>query len=423
MKYSFEKKIVSKSTNTMYVYQVIEKTRKNKSEAFSFGTSVAAPMVYQYVEWVLESATKNGIDLLLFVMRDGYILKAVADVIIRHRGLNIQTKYIFGSRVAWRYPELTLDKLRRLNIWDQSNWIFRDPAYAYVPLNRLGFSKSEISRMFGNEFCSMELKTFEEFKRMIGICLKSEEFCHLFENKVQEAGELLIQYLVQELPVDQKVALVDTNSTGKTQADLEAFLKKHDIRNLSLRFFYHTYLATSADPQKQFVFNNSIDTSTRLPEALLRAPYNQCYGYRRNEDGVIVPVFCDGEMNSWSNQFDYDAYLQGIVSFTENIEKECKNLPVSITEYADILFEVVNLKRMSKDVIKIMGTMPFNPDMDGHETNDFYPKLRFSALLHPFRELIYYPKASFYLAGMMGRVLYRVLYGMVELKRAIRNRK
>ena len=365
MKYSFEKELETQSADTLRVYRIIEKIRMDKTEAFSFGASIAAPMIYQYVEWILKSAVKDGIEVLLFVMRDGYILKFVADEIIRQRGLNIQTKYIFGSRVAWRYPELTLDKLYGLNVWEQSNWIFRDPAYAYVPLNRLGFSKAEVSSMFGEELCNTKLKTFAEFRHMLNSCMGNRAFCLSLERKIQDAGVLLFRYLEQELPVDQKFALVDTNSTGKSQADLEEVLKKHNAKISSLRFFYHTYLAAQSCPQKQFIFNSADDKSIRIPEALLRAPYNQCYGYSRNENGTIVPFFCEGEKNSWKNIFDYDSYLQGIFSFTECLEEARKNVPINIAEYANTLFEVVNLKRESKDVIEALAVIPFNLDMDG----------------------------------------------------------
>lgn len=106
-RYQFEKKISSLDNDSKLLYGIISETRqKSNGTAYDLGASFAGPMVYQYVEWVLAKAEKRRINQLYFVLRDGYILKKVADIIIKERGLNIKTDYLFGSRVAWRFPEI-----------------------------------------------------------------------------------------------------------------------------------------------------------------------------------------------------------------------------------------------------------------------------------------------------------------------------
>lgn len=73
-----------------------------KNEKERIGCRIGAPILLAYVEWLLERAGQLGLDRLFFVARDGYILKKLADLLIRQRGLLLTTHYLYGSRRAWR---------------------------------------------------------------------------------------------------------------------------------------------------------------------------------------------------------------------------------------------------------------------------------------------------------------------------------
>ena len=411
-KYDFEKKIDIKDKNLLDVYGLITEAEAfSNGDAYDLGASVVAPMVYQYVDWVLKQAVEKKIATLYFVLRDGYILKQVADVIIVKKDLPIRTEYIFGSRVAWRFPEITVGRLKSLSVWEKSNWIFRDPAIAYVPLERLGFSKQQVDKLFGVEFGKKELHSFAEFKKILDECLTKKEFVEQLEQNIGEAKKLLNQYLGQTINFNESFALVDTNSTGKTQADLNRMLSRIHPDFGDLRFFYHTFIADNEpDDRTQFVFLNSKEADRRFPEAFFRAPYNQCYGYVE-ENGQIVPRLHESDKCAWRYSFDYDSYLKGIIEFAQRV------WDVDIDEYVEMLLKVVNFDIVSKDEIRQAAKMPFNPDMNGDEVLDFYPKIGVKALGHPFSELIYFPKGSYYDAGGMWIAIYSLLNLMVKLKR------
>lgn len=414
-RYQFEKKISSLDNDSKLLYGIVSETRqKSNGTAYDLGASFAGPMVYQYVEWVLTEAEKRRINQLYFVLRDGYILKKVADIIIKDRGLGIKTDYLFGSRVAWRFPEITIDELKNLSVWNKSNWIFRDPAYAYVPFERMGFSREQLVELFGADFPDKELHSFADFKAVLDAALGNENFCEQLKRNIAESGELLKEYLESAMGTSTSFALVDTNSTGKTQRDLNKFIQQFSTTRL--RFFYHTFLSDE-EPNKdtQFVFLNVSEQDRRFPEALFRAPYKPCYGYKK-EDGKVVPKFASGKYCAWNYSFDYDSYLKGIEQFTENMQREDH----SLDRYVDLLMKVANFDVVSPDVIKIMAKLPFNPDMNGNEILDFYPQIKASNLTHPFSELIYFPKGSYYRNGGAWPGVYQVLYGMVKLKRSRR---
>ena len=379
--YDFEKTIKKCSLNVSECYGVISQSRLNKSDAYVLGVSVAGPIVYEYVEWVINLAQKENIKILYFVLRDGYILKKVADIIINARGLGIITEYVFGSRVAWRLPQLSVEKIMKLSVWDKSNWIFRDPAYVYVPLEKLGFQYNETLEYLGEDLANKTLHTFKEFKEVINQALTNLTFCKVLEGKIKASGDNLYEYIYPLISVNESFAFVDTNSTGKTQNDLNDFLESRG-QNKKLRFIYNVFLSNvSKDPEIQFVFKNNRKDEERLPEALLRAPYSQCYGYKHdNTNGRMIPFFKDENTNSWSLSFDYNEYTKGVISFCVNLERDNKDRvsnnrkALNVSEYADVVFDVVNFKIESKDVWKQMSVLPFYPDLEGRERGAFFPE-------------------------------------------------
>lgn len=414
-RYDFEKSLNVRNRSILDVYgAIVEVVAKSNGEAFDLGTSIVAPMVYQYVDWVLRQAIIRRISTLYFVLRDGYILKQVADIIIEKKRLQIRTEYIFGSRVAWRFPEISVEKLKNLSVWDKSNWVFRDPAVTYVPLERLGFSKQEIDELFGAEFGREELYSFDDFKHMLDECLANKSFVDALQKNIFASRVMLDKYLEQTIDFKESFALVDTNSTGKTQADLNQMLMRINPQFSNLRFFYHTFIAdTEPDCQTQFVFLNSKEADRRFPEAFFRAPYNQCYGYVEENDRV-VPRFKRSDRCAWSYSFDYDSYLNGILEFCRRVGD------TNIDGYVELLLKVVNFEIVSNDEIKQVAKMPFNPDIYGDEVLDFYPEISIRSLFRPFSELIYFPKGSYYRAGGNWPYIYNILNQLVKYKRAKR---
>lgn len=68
----------------------------------ALGADLGAFILIPYIEFIMENCAFRNIKRLYFVARDGYILKKIADRFIEQRGLDITTKYLYGSRNAWR---------------------------------------------------------------------------------------------------------------------------------------------------------------------------------------------------------------------------------------------------------------------------------------------------------------------------------
>jgi FMN phosphatase YigB (HAD superfamily) len=77
---------------------------------------VGAPMMVSYVMWLLREAQRAGHRRLYFVARDGYILRQIADRLIRRLGYDIETRYLYGGRRAW-FKASVLDTERPDLFW------------------------------------------------------------------------------------------------------------------------------------------------------------------------------------------------------------------------------------------------------------------------------------------------------------------
>ena len=75
-----------------------------ENTAYRLGCSIGGAILYPYVNWLLKDCVEKGIKRLYFIARDGFIIKELADVMIQKQGLEIETRYLYGSRIAWRIP-------------------------------------------------------------------------------------------------------------------------------------------------------------------------------------------------------------------------------------------------------------------------------------------------------------------------------
>ena len=69
------------------------------------GASLGSIVFYSFCSWIIDECKKAGVLRLLFVARDGYLIKKMVDAIIKKRDIDISTKYIYGSRDAWNPTE------------------------------------------------------------------------------------------------------------------------------------------------------------------------------------------------------------------------------------------------------------------------------------------------------------------------------
>lgn len=148
------------------------------------GMSLGGVILFPYVEWIIKQCLQQGISRLYFIARDGYILQQMADIYIRENQLKIHTKYIYGSRQAWRTEEgEEKEKVLRYLLQEID---LSDNKFALVDLNGTGYSVECISRLL-NENQNIYISVF--YYAMTKRVIKAK--CNFMIYSTGEYGSLL----------------------------------------------------------------------------------------------------------------------------------------------------------------------------------------------------------------------------------------
>jgi len=114
--------------------------------------------LYSYVAWVIQYSLAHSYHILYFISRDGYILKKIADIIIAENHYEIITKYLFGSRKAWR--ESNVEKVQLLREYFEQEVDFKEGKFAFVDLQGTGTSILKVKTNLEKYFESQQLNVF-----------------------------------------------------------------------------------------------------------------------------------------------------------------------------------------------------------------------------------------------------------------------
>lgn len=125
---------------------------KELSQEGLIGASVGGMILYPYVLWIVRKSIEMGIKHLYFIARDGYILKKIADFIIKNQNLTIHTTYIYGSRKTWRISEVSEADKQKIIMYLSQEVDFSDPDFAFVDLNGTGYTMECLSDVILEHF-------------------------------------------------------------------------------------------------------------------------------------------------------------------------------------------------------------------------------------------------------------------------------
>ena len=326
----------------------LNKQEKNQDK-YNFGASFSGPILYNYVSEVIDTALDRGYKTLYFIARDGYIPKLIADIIIKAKNLPLKTKYIYGSRLAWRIP----DKGNYEYFIEITFKEFQKKLSLEFLSYRIGLSVDRLS-----EYLNIKSKT-KIFSEKIREAVKAEflnnpELKDEIIKSFDEKRELFIQYLQQEINFDEKdIAFVEVNGSGKTQVILCNYLNK--IADCNICTFYLTVSSGISDYNLQtYVYCTKQKAYSIILELLCRTNYGQTVGYNK-EGSEILPVFEDFNEDSIV-KWGYFEHIRGIIDFADcmasNFSKLCNK------ELFYTYFDYVS-KRCDRQTAEILGDVPF----------------------------------------------------------------
>lgn len=290
--------------------------------ASAIGASAGANILMPYVLWVIQETLRNDIRRLYFIARDGYILKQIADRVIRCKGYDIQTKYIYGSRKAWRLPAFskTNDSLVDLISWSHTQKMDSLDKLA----DAFGLDSSELLDFLPNGF--ERHVVFTPYTLYLTVCQldKNSSFKQHLIKKYRKEREVVKRYLSENIDIsDSRYAFVELAGGGYTQRCLADMLREiaedkgfpmgEEAARIKTFYFKMDRLNKWEECQ-QYVFFPEYNVKNIIVEMVCRACHGQTIGYQE-KDGKVVPRLDDEGKELLS--YGYDSYIDGIMKYTE----------------------------------------------------------------------------------------------------------
>lgn len=255
-----------------------------------FFSQVVAPLLISYCEWVLAGALAKGIRQLIFMSRDGQLLKKICDTLIESRSLDITTVYFYGSRQALHLPGFNgLDEFAK-------SWLFEGSGGVSVKTVqvRAGLHPSVMRGLLteiGVSHDDSHMMTAPEISRLAA----SENF----KSAIQEASDsahagamAYIKSLNLKNAESEFIGIVDVGWNGRIQRSLSNIIQKYCSRTPRFFGFYIGVFRGAFVSSKEaagFIFdansnvnldkNKWVVEKASLIEHFLAATHSQVTGY------------------------------------------------------------------------------------------------------------------------------------------------
>lgn len=344
-----------------------EKTAMISKEKLAQATAyVTAPVLFCYVDYVIVNAEKQGIKKIYFLARDGYILKAVADVMIKSRKLKIETCYLYVSRYALR--NAMYFKCDTVEDFENAGFFGHCAVQsAENTLKRAGIEESQRVRVYkkigfdGDEKRIMNDAEYDDFCKL----LKSDkELFSDIKNNSREKYENIIGYFEQSgLFENKRIALVDNGWLGSVQRTLtELIMDKTDIGRIT--GYYFGLYRKKSDSYRSFLFDIS-DAYRYVPtfcnnlfECFCSAPHGMTIGYNKTENG-IQPVTAE------VNGYIADAAAMQTDTAVRFTAYACEsNINISEKQLKQLAAKLIKalMYKPDKEEAEIYGAFPFCDD-------------------------------------------------------------
>ena len=371
-----EKRVIDSRTMDLQAQLTIGLARqvrvKNQLEGVkSIGASLGGIMLVPYIEWVLQDAKRRRLKTLYFIARDGYVLKMIADIIISHEDYDIQTKYLYGSRKAWRMPsfrkENSLDIFFRMAHIAQLKTIHALAQVFFLP-------EDVMKQYLPAAYKDRKEINLDDINRIRDILESCSDFKKVLEKESKRRKENVVGYIKQEVRFeDNNFAFVELSGSGATQECLT---------NICGEFYKEkiiTYFLNLDDIKhgEKCMFINYIQNNNRMTfiiENLCRAPHGQTMSYEY-ADGKYYPVLEDYEVDALVKH-GYLKYIDGVCLFANSYYKENfnglfkKENPQLYNAFLHYISYITD-----EEILDFIGDMPFETTGFGTKVVEFAPKL------------------------------------------------
>ncbi|CAN5629140.1 hypothetical protein BH23BAC1_BH23BAC1_42220 [soil metagenome] len=361
-----------------------------QQEIRKISAGVVAPVLVAYVLWVLYRANEMGLTRLYFVSRDGQIYLKIAKILAKKLGLEIELKYLYGSRKAWHFPSVTnlaqeIDwvtrKVKKLTIRMTLNRVFTEPEKLGDVLTKNGFPPSS----WDNDLNKSQINSIKEI-------LLLTEVEEVILNKAHESRQLAYSYFVQEgLTKDENWALVDIGWGGNSQNFMGKIL---NIHGAPLPKGY--YFALKSKEQGE---NHGLKEGF-LVDKIINV------GYAKLLDNIqsLMESFCTGDHGTVEGYKEADKKILPVLSTIKNdkvVEWELNTIQDTVCEFTENLFleenyvdPYVHLRPMVAKLIESFGRNPTKEEAiawGSFQLEENALEIKLLSLAEPYRIKHLYP--------------------------------
>ncbi len=290
--------------------------QKSGDVLYDFGYSYFGPLLAGFARFIKEKFTDR--DVILFLSRDGYIVKKVFDALYPGE----KTVYLYASRRALINPSLGgefEEIIDALFVGSRASWLeFLSKTNTCSDETK----KLLISRRFDlcREYPLDEFKKNADFKAFY-----EESIRPVFERKAAEQRTLLSRYFSTVGGGAKKVGVVDIGWFGNMQNAIARLFPDVDLKGAYLGILSNKddrfgYAFDVKGNLKNFYIEHFYNAFTEL---LFSAPHGSVLCYE-DKDGKVSPVFDDeSEVQEQIARIQQGAldFTQALVPFSDDFGK------------------------------------------------------------------------------------------------------
>lgn len=348
--------------------------QKDSSYSYMVGAGYSAPILFPYMSWVIEQSISQGIQILYFIARDGYVLKKIADLIISAKGLSIETRYLYGSRKAWRLPSIKAEDfdMQYFIKWNYPRLISSFQKIADI----MGMTIEELAAFFPFSI-DENMRLGDGMKEEIFRILTAQQdvIAKFIGEKHKENRLHAIAYLQQELSDvnTKKAAFVELIGSGYSQKCLAKLVEDWFPLPLVTFYFRLDDINNSQNNINYAYFPNRLPYGNII-EILCPANHGQTLDYHK-VNGKWEPILGEDE-GQLLDAYGFQDYVEGIRSYTKEAlkvpagyEPMFRNLQIPAR-----LFKVLE-NREDADLYDYIADMPYGIRGVERKVTSFIPKL------------------------------------------------
>lgn len=308
----------------------------------NFAYSYFSLSTVPYLNWLIQDGVEKGLDTLYFISRDGHYLKLMADKIIEINGYDIKTKYIYGSRKAWRVPSY-ITEIDEEFFSPFGNFSGID--HPSKILNALQMTEEQFLEIFPEfKYIFFNPINKDEVTKIIDASRHSVQYHDFLLAYAKEKRELIQEYLKQEIDFSENFAFVEFWARGYTQSCLTNIINDIDGIDMDVAFYYARSIYGTIGRDIRYNYTNFNLSLVPVEGVFAHTPYDSISEYTRI-DGRVEPVMNYVETPS----IMHEAVMRMMEKFCEDFYSlELLDRETTERELFDITVAYINRNKKNK---------------------------------------------------------------------------